>query len=296
MNFTRAAKRLYISQQSLSSHIAKLEEYYGIKLFDRNLPLSVTPAGSVLLKYAHILLKVERQASTELQTLKGNYDCELRLGISSFRSNIMMPKLLPRCHVLHPDVRIKLLEAPLAQVTEALLKGRVDMVIGYEAEEGQGVHSDVLYEEEVKLAIPESILAAYFTIEERDSMAKRGRIPLTSVRNCPFIKLGEGTWLGDMVDACSRANSVEFQVQFETVSIETMISLCMAGTGVMVCPEIYIDEAEMRQRDIHIFCLKDPMFKKNIAINYTENKYQSKTAKDFIDLAKEIFGSPPQKK
>ena len=29
LNFTRAAKRLFISQQALSSHISKLEEYYG---------------------------------------------------------------------------------------------------------------------------------------------------------------------------------------------------------------------------------------------------------------------------
>ena len=33
LNFTRAAKRLYITQQALSNHIAKLEQYFGIKLF-----------------------------------------------------------------------------------------------------------------------------------------------------------------------------------------------------------------------------------------------------------------------
>lgn len=35
LNFTKAAKRLYITQQSLSNHIAKLESYFGADLFDR---------------------------------------------------------------------------------------------------------------------------------------------------------------------------------------------------------------------------------------------------------------------
>ena len=40
MNFTRAAGRLYISQQALSSHISRLEEEYGIRLFERKPALS----------------------------------------------------------------------------------------------------------------------------------------------------------------------------------------------------------------------------------------------------------------
>ena len=35
MNFAKAAKRLYISQQSLSNYIAKLEKQFGIEFFNR---------------------------------------------------------------------------------------------------------------------------------------------------------------------------------------------------------------------------------------------------------------------
>lgn len=42
LNFTRAAKQLYISQQSLSSHILNLEKEFGVALFNR------TPSDSDL--------------------------------------------------------------------------------------------------------------------------------------------------------------------------------------------------------------------------------------------------------
>ena len=45
MNFTKAAKRLYILQQSLSNYIAKLEKQFGIEFFNRKNTLTLTAAG-----------------------------------------------------------------------------------------------------------------------------------------------------------------------------------------------------------------------------------------------------------
>ena len=44
LNMTKTAERLYISQQTLSNHIQRLEQYYGTKLFYRKPSLSLTPA------------------------------------------------------------------------------------------------------------------------------------------------------------------------------------------------------------------------------------------------------------
>ena len=54
MNFTRAAGRLYISQQALSSHISRLEEEYGIRLFERRPALSLTPEGEEMYFYGSL--------------------------------------------------------------------------------------------------------------------------------------------------------------------------------------------------------------------------------------------------
>ena len=47
LNFTRAAKKLFISQQSLSNHISNLEKEFDVVLFNRTSPLTLTYAGLV---------------------------------------------------------------------------------------------------------------------------------------------------------------------------------------------------------------------------------------------------------
>lgn len=52
LNITRAAKRLFISQQSLSNHIRHMEEHFNTKLFYRQPKLRLTYAGERVLATA----------------------------------------------------------------------------------------------------------------------------------------------------------------------------------------------------------------------------------------------------
>ena len=57
LHMTRTANRLFISQQTLSNHIQRLEEYYGTKLFHRKPALSLTTAGEFVLSFADVVNK-----------------------------------------------------------------------------------------------------------------------------------------------------------------------------------------------------------------------------------------------
>ena len=52
LNMTRTAQRLYISQQTLSNHIHRLEQHYGCPLLYRKPTLSLTCAGEFVLSFA----------------------------------------------------------------------------------------------------------------------------------------------------------------------------------------------------------------------------------------------------
>lgn len=104
LNFTRAAKRLFISQQALSSHISKLEEYYGVRLFDRGIPMTLTDAGRALQKHAREILSSVDDYAREVQDIKNFRQGELTVGIPVTRGTIMLPPLPVRLSsALPPD-------------------------------------------------------------------------------------------------------------------------------------------------------------------------------------------------
>ena len=56
-SFTRAAEALHITQQSLSAHIAALEEEFGTQLVVRRVPLELTYAGRVFLRRSEKIVR-----------------------------------------------------------------------------------------------------------------------------------------------------------------------------------------------------------------------------------------------
>ena len=55
-SFSEAAKRLYVSQPSLSQYVHKLETELGVNLFERTNPLRLTYAGEVYVEAAKGIL------------------------------------------------------------------------------------------------------------------------------------------------------------------------------------------------------------------------------------------------
>ena len=107
-SFSRAAERLHITQQTLSAHIAKLEQELGTKLLVRNIPLELTYAGEVFLEYA---MDFQRRASSlerEFQDITKNQRGLLRIGINYTRGDIIIPPLLLRFQQEYPNIAVRL--------------------------------------------------------------------------------------------------------------------------------------------------------------------------------------------
>ena len=70
-----AARRLYISQQSLSQHIRKLETEVGAQLFHRDNPLTLTPAGEAVKRAAQTVLDTLDQMQREIAVCQAGAPC-----------------------------------------------------------------------------------------------------------------------------------------------------------------------------------------------------------------------------
>jgi len=103
-SITQASKKLFISQPAISGAIKEMEDYYGVKLFDRiSKKIYLTEVGKTVLDYAlHITSMFE-----ELETKVRNSDTigSLRIGSSITIGNQLMPKYIKHFSEKFPDIQ-----------------------------------------------------------------------------------------------------------------------------------------------------------------------------------------------
>ena len=128
LNFSVAAKKLYLTQPSLSSHIQSMESELRVELFDRGAELSLTPAGSSFLQNAQRLL-AEYEAAVE--------ECRLAAKTSIGKLVIQESPLITTAYqylmdvvaqfkLERPDIEVELVPKGNVGLVDDLLDGRVD--------------------------------------------------------------------------------------------------------------------------------------------------------------------------
>lgn len=81
-SFTKTAARLNLAQSTLSKHVAALEDYFGVRVFERNnLRTALTPAGRLLLDDAQEVLGALESARQHLEDYRRSAPLALRLEL-----------------------------------------------------------------------------------------------------------------------------------------------------------------------------------------------------------------------
>ena len=134
LNITRAAERLYISQQSLSNHISNMEKELDVKLFTRSPKLSLTYAGDLLVETATQILDLHSQYLAKVGDINRHFMGLLRLGISHTCGLALLPDILPKFQAEFPMVEFSLFEGNSTHLEDELAHGRVDLIICFQGE------------------------------------------------------------------------------------------------------------------------------------------------------------------
>ncbi|MEJ2551778.1 MAG: LysR family transcriptional regulator [Anaerolineales bacterium] len=107
MNFSEAARRLHMSQPSVSQHIQALEHHFGMQLFERRgRHLALTEAGQTLLPLARQLVNLSIQIEESIESLHGEIAGHLTIGCCTTAGRYLLPKLLARFREIHPGVQV----------------------------------------------------------------------------------------------------------------------------------------------------------------------------------------------
>ncbi|MBV9170096.1 MAG: LysR family transcriptional regulator, partial [Chloroflexi bacterium] len=126
LNFGRAAERLFISQQTLSAQIAKLETDLGVVLFDRSSrQVRLTQPGKQFLDDSRRLLE---QADRSISNVRGANE---RIRTASINDHIDTVRLiLEACRALQPELHVESILAPVSEQVRLVRSGDLDVALG----------------------------------------------------------------------------------------------------------------------------------------------------------------------
>jgi DNA-binding transcriptional LysR family regulator len=130
LNFTRAARRLYVVQQSLSGAIAQLEDELGIKLFERTTRrVELTEAGDALLPHARDALAAVDRGIDAVNAVIAGKRGRLRIGLAATSGLALTPELLQQFGDAYPDVQIEVRHFDFNDPSGGLEDGWSDVAI-----------------------------------------------------------------------------------------------------------------------------------------------------------------------
>ena len=131
-SFSKAAESVHISQPSLCIAIRKLENEFGVKLFQTNRKGAVlTEAGRIFLQDAQSILTQADLAVTHMQQFAQRDRAEIRIAYTYSLADAYVPRLLKgflenegKGCVIYSD------EMPSDQIAQGLREGRFDFGLG----------------------------------------------------------------------------------------------------------------------------------------------------------------------
>lgn len=129
-SITKAAERLYVTPQTISSQLALLEGALGHSLFDRHgKRLRLNQEGQLALRYAEEIFRSGRELLAELKNAGQSGRPTVSIGILDSIPKILSSQILDRVYSAYSDVRIVTHETDFEQLLADLALNKLDMIL-----------------------------------------------------------------------------------------------------------------------------------------------------------------------
>lgn len=285
-NVTRAARKLYTAQPSLSRQIQKLEDELGAPLFDRSKRgMRLTAVGETFLRYVEGGFGQFEAGRQAVRDLLGPQHGHVRMAFLPAVGADLLPEALAAFRDRYPDVQFTLRQSTTLETLNWLQAGEVDLCIAtalpYERSDSP-FHSAPLLVEELYAALP-----------PRHPLADREVVDLATLANDPFVLVGGGSGLRRVIEAaCQRVGFIP-RVAVEGDDLATVRGLVAAGLGVSLLPALALHEWG-RLRPVIVPIASAPTW--TVEVVWHAERYLPVATRTFRDFLRDyVIQHPPQR-
>lgn len=129
LNFTKAAKKFYISQTAVTQQIKALEEQLEVKLFQRtNRHVELTPAGRTYLNEAKAIIKRAEEASRKVKLAYAGLSGSLKIGFIKGCEHAGLAELIVHFREEYPNISLNFKRDNFLALLDSLDDGSNDII------------------------------------------------------------------------------------------------------------------------------------------------------------------------
>lgn len=281
-SFTRAAIALDVAQPALSRQVRLLEVELRQNLLIRNgrgaLP---TEAGKLLLAHSRGILHQVSRAKEELGRVRGSLAGRVAVGMATSLARVLTVPLITAFRQAMPDATISISEGLSVALQEALINGRLDIAVLYNAQPGSEIEVTPLLEEELLLVrkrppgLPED--------------PPPGPISLKEVAQLPLV-------------IPTRPNAIRMHIESEMANIGCRLNIALEIDGVSAILDLVADGAgcavlsrnavlnSIRPSAFATQTIQDPVLRTKVALATSSLRPATLTQQTTLALIRQTVG------
>lgn len=273
LSYTRAAKRLFISQPAVSSQVKHLEEVLRQQLFTKvGKKMHLTESGKVLFSYASKIFELEAEAEKSLNDIKEIQKGTLHVGTTKTYARYLMPRYMSTFHAMYPGISIHLSEGSSMEMIQSLSHMKIEIAIVASANYPKSLQNIALGHEEILLIV-----------RPDHELAKQDSITIEKLSKIPLIMREEGSGTRRVIMEMFKKADCTPTILHEASNFGLIIELMEIGEGASFVVKSAV-EKELEKGILKAIKIIDASLMMNVNIVYLSEKTLSKTGRAFINM------------
>ncbi|WP_332305634.1 LysR family transcriptional regulator [Rhizobium sp. GR12] len=252
LNFSRAARRLNITQPPLSRQIKLLEQELDVTLFERtSRSVVLTPAGLTFLAEAQKLLELGDAAVVATRRAARGSTGSVKIAFVGASTYSFLPRFISQTRTTAPQIELELVQMETAEQLQSINAGDIDLGLSRPLTGHHHLESLCVAREPMMLAIPHT-----------HPLAAKRRPTLNALNGEPFIMFSPpARYLHDKLTRLIEQNGLTPRIVQSMTHSQAILSLVSAGIGLALVPagtqNACFDDVVFRALDLQEECIAE---------------------------------------
>ena len=273
LNFSDAAKRLFVTQGTLSQQIKQFEDEIGAQLFDRNQhSVTLTEAGEELLPLALKTIEDSEVCSNRMRDLKGALTGTLRIGITHSFSELLTETVKNFIRE-HPGVKLNIQSESASEIIEMLQNKEIDLALAFKP--------STTYEELESIPLFRNSLSAVMRCNH--PMASHRMLTMDELENHRIILPGKGLQARRAFDRYLGLDSRKLNVTVEVNDPELIMDIVQNTNLIAIVSSL----AAYYRPDLIAIPLEGGNYSMVGCIHRLKDGYRKRSADIFVEMLRD---------